>query len=82
MQKRPTSPGEILSEEFLKPLRLSQEDLALHLGCGCDEICRIIDGTGRVSPAMALQLSSVFGTSPDFWLHAQMAADMHKSFYA
>ncbi len=76
MYRKPTSPGEILSEEFLKPLEISQKDLAEHLGCDYKVINRIINEKSSVTPEMAIKLSGAFNTTPDFWLNAQMAMDL------
>ncbi len=76
MRRKPTSPGEILSEEFLKPLALSQRELAEHLGCDYKVINRIINERSSVTPEMAVKLAAAFETTPDFWLNAQMAIDL------
>jgi antitoxin HigA-1 len=76
MKRKPTSPGEILDEEFLKPLGLTQKQLAVHLGCDYKVINRIINERAGVTPEMAIKLSLAFGTTPDFWLNAQMALDL------
>ncbi len=76
MRRRPTSPGEILSEEFLKPLELSQKELAEHLGCDYKVINRIVNERASITPEMAIKLAAAFKTTPDFWLNAQMAVDL------
>lgn len=76
MRRKPTSPGEILSEEFLKPLGLSQKELAEHLRCDYKVICRIVNERASVTPEMAIKLAAAFETTPDFWLNAQMAIDL------
>ena len=78
MNRKPTTPGEILLEEFLVPLELTQKDLALHLRCDYKVINRIINEKTSVTPLMALKLASTFDTTPDFWLNAQMAFDLWK----
>ena len=80
MRKRePTSPGEILREEFLSPLGLTQKEFADHLGCDLKVINRIVNGRTSVSAEMALKLGAAFGTSPDFWLNAQKAVDLYRA---
>ena len=79
MTRRPTTPGEILHEEFLKPLGMSQKELALHLGCDVKVVNRIVNGRTSVTAEMALKLSASFQTSPDFWLNAQQAVDLHQA---
>jgi antitoxin HigA-1 len=76
MKRKPTSPGEILNEEFLKPLELSQKELADHLNCDYKVINRIINERTSVTPEMAVKLGAAFETTPDFWLNAQMATDL------
>ena len=77
--RKPTSPGEILAEEFLKPMNLTQGALAKHIGCDVKVINRIINERTAVTAEMALKLSAVFGNSADFWLNAQKAVDLYKA---
>ena len=63
-RRRPTTPGEILREEFLLPLRLTQRQLAGHLGCDLKVINRIINGRTSVTAEMALKLGAAFGPRP------------------
>ena len=78
MQKKrqPTGPGEILREEFLVPLGLTQKELADHLGCDVKVINRLVNGRTSVSAEMAMKLGAAFRTSPEFWLNAQKAVDL------
>ncbi len=78
-QRPPTTPGEILHEEFLQPLGVSQKKLAEHLGCDVKVINRIVNGRTGVTPVMALKLGAAFRTSPEFWLNAQKAVDLHRA---
>jgi len=75
--REPTKPGEILVEEFLRPLRMTQRRLAEHLGCDFKVVNRIVNGRSRVTPQMALKLAASFRTSPEFWLSAQEAVDLY-----
>jgi addiction module HigA family antidote len=77
--RRPTTPGEILHEEFLKPLGMSQKDLADHLGCDVKVVNRIVNGRTSVRAEMALKLGASFRMSPDFWLNAQKAIDLYEA---
>jgi len=77
--RKPTSPGEILAEEFLKPMGLTQGALAKHIGCDVKVINRIVNERVAVTAEMALKLSAAFGTSPDFWLNAQKAIDLFRA---
>ncbi len=76
MNRKPTSPGEILYEEFLTPLQITQKELADHLECDYKVINRIINEKTSVSPEMALKLAAALNTTPAFWLNAQMAMDL------
>jgi addiction module HigA family antidote len=78
MNRKPTSPGEILYEEFLVPLEITQRELADHLACDYKVINRIINEKASVSPEMAVKLAAAFNTTPSFWLNAQMAIDLWK----
>lgn len=78
-RREPTTPGEILREEFLLPLGMTQKHLADHLGCDVKVINRIINGRTSVTAEMALRLGATFRTSPEFWLNAQKAVDLHKA---
>src|ERR1051325_10679009 len=79
IKRKPTAPGEILKEEFLKPLGLTQKELAEHIGCDIKVINRIVNGRSSVSALMAFRLASAFHTSPDFWLNAQQTVDLYKA---
>jgi len=78
-RRKPTTPGEILREEFLVPLGLSQKELADHLGCDVKVVNRIINGRCAVTAEMALKLGAAFRTSPDFWMNAQKAVDLYQA---
>ncbi|MBI5273721.1 MAG: HigA family addiction module antidote protein [Chlamydiales bacterium] len=78
MQRKPTSPGEILFEEFLVPLRLTQKELASYLSCDHKVINRIINEKASITPEMAIKFAAAFDTTPTFWLNAQMALDLWK----
>jgi addiction module HigA family antidote len=76
MQRKPTSPGEILFEEFLVPLEITQKALSDHLQCDYKVINRIINEKASITPEMAVKLAAAFNTTPFFWLNAQMAIDL------
>jgi addiction module HigA family antidote len=78
-QRKPTSPGEILKEEFLNPLGITQKTLADHIGCDYKVINRIINGRASVTLDIATKLALAFETTPHFWLNAQMALDLWKT---
>lgn len=75
-KRTPTHPGEVLSEDFLKPLGLSQVKLAEHLGVPVQRINELIRGKRGVTPETAWMLAGAFGTSPEFWLNLQTAHDL------
>jgi addiction module HigA family antidote len=77
--RQPTSPGEILREEFLVPLGMTQKELADHLGCDVKVINRLVNGRTSMSAEMALKLGATFRTSPEFWLNAQKAVDLFRA---
>ena len=72
----PVHPGEILDEEFLKPMGLSQNKLANEVGVPPRRINEIVLGKRRVSADTALRLSRYFNMSPQFWLGLQMDYDL------
>jgi antitoxin HigA-1 len=79
MTRKPTSPGEILNEEFLVPMGLTQKELADHIGCDIKVINRIINERTSVTAETALKLAAAFKTTPDFWLNAQKAVDIYSA---
>jgi antitoxin HigA-1 len=72
----PTHPGEILLEEFLKPLGISQAALARHLGVPLQRVNEIVRGKRGISPETAWLLSGAFGTTPDYWVNMQAHHDL------
>jgi addiction module HigA family antidote len=78
-QRITTSPGEMLQEEFLKPLNLSQNALAMKLRVPATRIGDIIHNRRGISPDTALRLARFFGNSPEFWLNLQQAYDLSKT---
>ena len=73
---KPIHPGEILREEFMLPLHLNANKLALALHVPAPGIYDIINEERGISPEMALRLSHVFGTTPDFWMNLQTGFDL------
>jgi antitoxin HigA-1 len=72
----PVHPGEVLLEEFLKPMGLSQNRLALSVGVHPRRINEVVLGKRRVTAETALRLARYFGTSPQFWLGLQSDFDL------
>jgi addiction module HigA family antidote len=72
----PLHPGEVLLEEFLEPMSLSQNRLALDIGVPPRRINEIVLGKRRITADTALRLARYFGMSPQFWLGLQMDYDL------
>ncbi|MDA0839559.1 MAG: HigA family addiction module antitoxin [Planctomycetota bacterium] len=70
------TPGEILLEEFLNPLEISQYRLAKSLKVPSTRIAQIVKGNRAISAETALRLATFFGTTPQFWLNLQMEFDL------
>lgn len=68
---KPIHPGEILMEEFLKPLNVTQYRLAKDIGVGPRRVNEIVHGLRAITADTALRLGKYFGTSPQFWLNLQ-----------
>jgi antitoxin HigA-1 len=73
---QPIHPGEILLEEFLRPLTMSRHKLALALRVPANRIGQIVDGERNISPDTALRLGRYFGTGPEFWINLQARYDL------
>ena len=72
----PTSPGEILLEEFLKPLGMTQLALAEKMGVPIQRVNTLINGKRSVTAETAILLSRVFDTSPQFWMDLQSQCEL------
>ena len=72
----PIHPGEILLEEFLKPLGMSMNKLADALHVPANRITQIVEGRRAITGETALRLARYFGTSPEFWLGMQRDYDL------
>ena len=72
----PISPGEVLAEEFMAPLELSQNKLARDLDVPVGRINDIIKGRRAITTDTALRLGIYFGTSPEFWVNLQSRDDL------
>lgn len=68
----PTHPGEMLLEEFLEPMNMSQAELARRLEKTAASINEVVKGKRGVSAELALKLAQLLGTTPEFWLNLQM----------
>ena len=74
--RQPTHPGEMLREEFLIPMNLTQKDLADAIKVPYQRINEIVAGKRGVTPSTALRLGKFFGMSPDLWLNLQVKFDL------
>ena len=82
MSRIRTHPGEILREEFLKPLKLSANALALALRVPANRITAIVKGERAMTADTALRLARYFGTTAQFWMNAQAAYELSKAEHA
>ena len=72
----PTHPGEMLLEEFLSPMGLSQRDLADGICVPYQRVNELVNGRRGITPATALRLAKYFGTTPDLWMNLQLRWDL------
>jgi addiction module HigA family antidote len=79
LQRVSTHPGEILREEFLIPLGITQNALALKIRVPATRIGEIVHGKRAITPDTALRLARFFGNSPEFWLNLQQMHDLSKA---
>lgn len=75
--RKPTHPGEILLEEFLKPSGMSQMDLARKIKIPIQRINTLVNGRRGMTPETAILLSDVLGTTPQFWMNLQTNYDLY-----
>ena len=74
----PTHPGEMLLEEFLKPLKITQSQLADKLRVSYPRVNELIHGKRGITPDTALRLEKLFGMEAQFWLNLQLAWDLYR----
>lgn len=74
-----THPGEMLLEEFLVPMEITQRDLADSIHVPYQRINEIVNQRRGITPSTALRLSKFFGVSEDFWLNLQLRWDLYKT---
>lgn len=79
LERVSTHPGEMLREEFLVPLGITQNALALKMRVPATRIGDIIHGRRAITPDTALRLARCFGNSPEFWLNLQQKHDLSKA---
>ena len=77
--REPTHPGEMLREEFLVPMNITQRELAEAVHVPYQRINELVNQKRGVTPSTALRLGKFFGVSPDFWLNLQMRWELYKA---
>jgi antitoxin HigA-1 len=75
-KRRPTHPGIILDEDYIKPLNLNLQKLAERLGIARNTLFKIRAGKARITPAIAIALAEAFDTTPHLWLNLQQNFDL------
>ena len=76
-QREPTHPGEMLLEEFLAPMGITQRQLAAAIHVPYQRINEIVNRRRGITPSTALRLAKFFGMSPDFWMSLQLRWDLY-----
>lgn len=77
--RTPPSPGEILKEEFLKPMGLTQVELAKRMCVSIQRLNTVVTGKRAVTAETAILLAGVLGTSPNFWMNLQTNLDLWRA---
>lgn len=77
--RAPTHPGEMLAEEFLTPLGMTQVELAERIGVPFQRVNQIVRQRRAVTPDTALRLARLFGTTAELWLNLQQAWDLYEA---
>ncbi len=77
--REPTHPGEMLREEFLLPMEISQRDLADAIHVPYQRVNELINQKRGVTPSTALRLAKFFGVSADYWLNLQIRCDLYRA---
>jgi antitoxin HigA-1 len=75
--RAPTTPGEVLREEFLEPMGVSQTQLAERCGIPIQRINAVANGRREVTAETAVLLARALKTTPEFWMNLQMACDLY-----
>ncbi len=73
----PTHPGEMLREEFLIPMGITQRELAQAIHVPYQRVNELVNGRRGMTPGIALRLARFFGTSADFWMNLQLRWDLY-----
>ena len=75
--REPTHPGEMLLEEFLVPMKITQRDLANGIRVPYQRVNELVNRRRGITPATALRLAKYFGNSPGFWMNLQLRWDLY-----
>ena len=75
--REPTHPGEMLLEEFLKPMEITQRDLADGIHVPYQRVNELVNRRRGITPSTALRLAKFFGMSPGFWMNLQLRWDLY-----
>src|ERR1700693_2001761 len=81
-KRKPASVGEILIEEFMEPMGLTQGALAEAMGAQGQNVNELCNNRRNITAPTALILAQVFGNSPDFWLNVQRRSDLWKAMHS
>ena len=73
----PTHPGEMLLEGYLKPMGITQRELADSIDVAYQRVNELVNGKRGITPSTALRLAKFFGNSPEFWLNLQIRWDLY-----
>lgn len=76
IKRKPTHPGRILKEDYLKPLSITITEMSSILGVSRKTLSKITNERGSITPDMALRISRAFDTSPDLWMNLQKNFDL------
>lgn len=77
--RAPTHPGEMLREEFLIPMNITQRELANGIRVPYQRVNELINGKRGITPSTALRLAKYFGTTPGFWMNLQIRWDLYRA---
>jgi len=77
--REPTHPGEMLLEEFLTPMGITQKELANSIHVPYQRVNEIVKGKRGITPSTALRLAKFFGMSEDFWMNLQLRWDLYQA---
>ncbi len=77
--RAPTHPGEMLREEFLAPMEITQRELAAAIHVPYQRVNELVNGKRGITPSTALRLSKYFGNSAGFWMNLQLRWDLYRA---